>query len=150
VDTGIYGIIGELYRSFGNAVRVLLSLRSEYLYRLRKLEFLDGGLVGRTVELPPMSVSDAKTAFCKAAENNINIDDSFLNKLLVTMIKRHARSLSSEDDDRSISEWGEAPCDLIATQAVLHEVTQYCIEHTPSHQHLDADSAKKISLTPWS
>ncbi len=113
----------ELFRDLhesGLPVRLLLSLREEYLGELRGLERSVGGLMGRTVFLSPMARQTAQEAVrAAAADAKVQLAPD------VDVVERVFGWLGiaeggGEGDARP--EGAEEAPDLLTLQAILHEL----------------------------
>jgi len=131
LGTGVTEEMTEFLRDLYDSalpLRLVLSLREEYLSELRGLERTVGGLLGRTVFLSPMLRQTAQEAIGEAGRaGGIEIEDEAVDEIFdwiglrEGLLRGRKRALVP---DPSWEESADETPDLLTLQAILFEVFQ--------------------------
>jgi len=105
-------VLGALSRIPG--VRLVISLRDEYLGKLRSLEQWVPALAPRTIYLNPLSWKGARDVIIRAADGHgLVVEEDAINALI---------SLTLPESDRNLVDEDHLPVDMLGIQACLVDI----------------------------
>jgi len=128
-------IVSDLYRYGQDTIRVLLSMRQEYLYALKDLELLVGGLASRSVVLKPLTKPTMIEVVGKVAERGgLPISEDAAKKVVgwLKVKREQSRGAKLGSLDREGRQETSSSPDLLRLQAVLWELFRFAVEKEES------------------
>jgi hypothetical protein len=126
-------IVRDLFRRGQDTVRVLLSLRQEYLYSLRDLEQIVGGLAGRSIVLEPIREATIIEALIEVSNRaGVSIDAGSAGRIVGWLKSKRDRaanetSIEGDPDEAARAGSSSAAPDLLRLQAVLWELFRFTL-----------------------
>lgn len=124
-------IVSDLYRFGQDTIKILISMRQEYLYALKDLEQLVGGLASRSVVLKPMTKPTMIEVVGKVANRGGLPISEDAAKQVVGWLKvrgEQGNGTAGRSTEKELGQQVASSPDLLRLQAVLWELFRFALE----------------------